>query len=177
MTSENASLFSRALRVDDLSVGRLRLDQDWTGYTPVFTGFTLDPATPIKFRYRIIGRTIEVQGYIGPQTAAGGVNGAIPYSFSLPSGALVSLTGSGLGGQAFVAETSGPTQYIGVAVRLSTSTIGIILGDSSALQGSVITYGINAVTPAAIRVTSTSNLTIGFKFSLELLSSSPILQQ
>lgn len=117
------------------------LGDAWTAYTPTWassgTAVSLGDGT-ILGRYKLFGKWSIIQ--IRLLTGAATTYGTGTYTFTLPAGQTMSNTITNLAprGTAWIFDTSTSTNYIGVAVYVSGTTLGIRTHAATAAVGQLV---------------------------------------
>ena len=169
MTSENATDFKSALRVGSLSVGKVKLDEDWKPFTAVFSTGALGTTTVNRFRFRVIGKTVEITGAI--ITSDAGTLGSGSYQISLPTGCTAAYNQQ-MGG---VATISGATKSYNCTVSMNSSTSQFILVINNPVNTTPALLAWASTSDAEVRLDAAGGFNVQIRAAFELDPASPIL--
>lgn len=125
-----AAQLNAQLRDNLLAAFPLGVDA-WTGYTPTLTQSAAVTKTVTRAVYQRVGRLVVV-------TFSLSVTGAGTVSNNIQVGLPVAAAASAMpGGSMWIYDASANTNYVGVAVMLSTTTIGAIISGGTGYAGNV----------------------------------------
>lgn len=125
-----AAQLNQQLRDNLLAAFPLGVDA-WTGYTPTLTQSATVTKTVSRAVYQRVGRLVVVAFSLSA-TSAGTASNNI--QIGLPVAAAAS---SVPGGSVWIYDASANINYVGIAVLLSTTTIGAIISGGTGYAGNV----------------------------------------
>lgn len=164
-----ASNTYKKLQVDQELVlnGKLTLARDWTPFVPVLLTGALGTGLTNRWRYRIVGRTVEIKVTVA--TNAAGTIGSGAYQFRLPTGC-IAADQSQCGGTATLFGAT--NSYLCSVFMAGSTAFSLYLSDPTTSPAALAVWG--STSAADVRLSAT---TLGFQLSatFELDPSSPIL--
>lgn len=156
-----------------LTARNIFTENEWQSYTPtLISGGTLPSSATVRARWRLIGRTLNVNYSFSDSAATGGASTGA-YVMSLPTGVvLVAAQQSTNIGSAHGSEAATPINFTGSALASGTTSPGftLLIGNEAT---SPVTWGNSA--PAPVRLSTATGKTMFANISVEIDSTSPIL--
>lgn len=152
---------AKSLKVGTLKTDRLTVGREWITFVPALANHSLHASATSTWKYRIVGTTLHVRGYV--TQAGNGTHANAAYTWIIPTGCLIrSYTQDYACGTAMI--VGGTTQVQGVVTANDAYSVIVKIPTSASTLG---TYGVEAATPVDIRF-NTNPLTVGMNFTVEL---------